>query len=574
VQDVQTTLPAGSVIRDRYTVEDLLGKGGFGAVYLVQDQRVRGNLFALKEVIDPNKEERMRFAFECEVLKRLDNPALPRVYRVFEDNKNIRVYMLMDYIAGPNLEILRQRQPEKRFSLSQAMRMMSPIVGAVSYLHRQRPPIIHRDIKPANIIVPDAGDEAVLVDFGIAKEYDQDSTTTAVRRCSPGYGAPEQYAKGTNPRTDIYGLGATFYAILTGTIPADALYRMTQMGSKSIDPLESVQQLAPDVPQHVSDAVHRAMSINSNDRFATVEEFWQALNTQPVVEPPLAVASVAAPQPVALQQVHAVEPAPVATPNISDVPTTVYRQVQPTTTRKRRIIPALIVMFALLALLAGVAFGTGFFSRASNFGSIPTTPVGQKRPVHAASTATTTPQSKPTTTNPTPVATATTPAQPTPPPTNAPTAPSSNYPILTGPYNGTVTDKLTSPATIANLSLSPLNQNGSAISGFATISLPLQGSGSFTGTVSTNKAVQFTVAAYATNLPLFFTGNIQPNGGISGTYCAIQNGQCNNNEGHGDWQVAPRSPTSFTAPQGGPYSFPNLANGNTESYNKDDYSLV
>src|SRR5947209_14578001 len=169
-------------------------------------------------MVDTSKQERARFAFECEVLKRVDHPALPRIYRVFEDDKNNRTYMLMDFIEGPNLETLRQKQPQKRFPLSQVMSMMAPIVEAISYLHKQRPPIIHRDIKPANIIVPSTGDQTVLVDFGIAKEFDPDSTTTAVRRCSPGYVAPEQYNRGTNIRTDIYGMVATFYVLLTGVV--------------------------------------------------------------------------------------------------------------------------------------------------------------------------------------------------------------------------------------------------------------------------------------------------------------------------------------------------------------------
>jgi serine/threonine protein kinase len=172
VQDLHVTLPSGTVLQSRYEVKDLLGRGGFGAVYLVKDQRVRGNLFALKELVDPDQKERARFTFEGEVLKRLDHPSLPRVYRVFEDASNHRAYMLMDYIEGPNLEILRQRQPEKRFPFAQVMRIMAPIVAAVSYLHQLTPPIIHRDIKPPNIIVPTDGEEAVLVDFGIAKEYD------------------------------------------------------------------------------------------------------------------------------------------------------------------------------------------------------------------------------------------------------------------------------------------------------------------------------------------------------------------------------------------------------------------
>ena len=110
MQQVQDALPIGTIIRtsnrDCYSVADLLGKGGFGAIYLVRDQRVKQNLFALKEVINPGKHERAHFTFEFEVLTRLDHPALPRVYRIFEDFERNHVFVLMEDIEGPNLELL------------------------------------------------------------------------------------------------------------------------------------------------------------------------------------------------------------------------------------------------------------------------------------------------------------------------------------------------------------------------------------------------------------------------------------------------------------------------------------
>src|SRR6266566_5009197 len=157
-------LKLGATIRDpsggRYVIEGLLGKGGFGAVYLVRERRDKRRQFALKEVINPNKQDRERFIFEGEILKRLYHRALPRVYRIFEHGKLKRVYMLMDYIKGKNLETLRKEQPEQRFSLSLVLSLMAPIVDALIYLHHQEPPIVHRDIKPENIIVPIGADEA------------------------------------------------------------------------------------------------------------------------------------------------------------------------------------------------------------------------------------------------------------------------------------------------------------------------------------------------------------------------------------------------------------------------------
>src|SRR6266496_1196469 len=246
----QMTLPKGYIVRDSekksYVVESLLGRGGFSAVYRVRERGSRQRVFALKEVIDPGKRERERFIFEWEVLKKLDHPALPQVYRVFEHRKLRRIYILMRYVNGPDMEILRAEQPDKRFSLSLLLTLLDPIVAAVSYLHRQDAPIVHRDIKPANIIVPMGGDEAVLVDFSIAKEYIPDSTTTANRHGSPGYAAPEQYATGTTPRTDLYGLGATLYTLLTGVVPVDALTRLT---SAKVDPLKPVNALVTDIPR-------------------------------------------------------------------------------------------------------------------------------------------------------------------------------------------------------------------------------------------------------------------------------------------------------------------------------------
>src|SRR5437588_7024819 len=272
-------LPIGATIKHtdggRYIVESLLGKGGFGAVYLVRDRHVKQHLFALKEVIDPNKRERELFTFEGEILKRLDHRALPHVYQLFEDGKLKRVYMLMDYIEGRNLEALRKEQPEMRFSLPLVLTLMAPIVDALVYMHHQDPPIVHRDIKPENIIVPARGDEAVLVDFSIAKEYVEERTTTVIRHGSPGYAALEQYGSGTTPRTDIYGLAATIYTLLTGSIPPDAITRA--IGSKGFDPLEPANLITPDVPWAIAMTIERAMSISSNDRFATVEEFWQEL---------------------------------------------------------------------------------------------------------------------------------------------------------------------------------------------------------------------------------------------------------------------------------------------------------
>ena len=278
----QMTLPIGITVQDdhggHYCVEQLLGKGGFSAVYLVSERCNKHRVFALKEVLNPSRQDRKQLLFECELLKRLNHPALPRVYHIFEQAELKRVYLLMEYIKGKDLEVLRNEQPGKRFPLQSVLTLLEPIVDALMYLHQQEPPVLHRDIKPANIIVPPDGRSAALVDFRMAKEYQPESTTTVFRRGTPGYAAIEQYSNegNTDARTDVYGLGATFYTLLTGVKPVNAVKRVT--AEKGKDPLKPAHLLVPGIPQPVSRAIQRALSLHPENRFATVEDFWYALH--------------------------------------------------------------------------------------------------------------------------------------------------------------------------------------------------------------------------------------------------------------------------------------------------------
>ncbi len=546
MQDVQTLLPNGSIIQNRYMVESLLGKGGFGAVYLVHDTRVKGNQFALKEVIDPKKQDRVHFLFEGEVLKRLDSAALPRVYRVFEDEAHARVYLLMDYIDGPNLDRLRRQQPENRFALPDMLRLLAPVVEAVIYLQSQKPPIIHRDIKPANIIVPPNGDGPVLVDFGIAKEYDQDATTTAVRRLSPNYSAPEQYSQGTNPRTDVYGMAATFYTLLTGTPPIDAFERITQKGDSGIDPLKPVNHFVPTIPPFVAEAIHRAMALASDERFPTMEAFWHALQTQsfttPSVAPIVPLAEARSSEPV---QSAVVLASAMTSPNVGK-----QQQVQEHHSNKRRLLLPLFTLLALAALLIGALFGTSFFSRGTPSRSSASVGTATARQ-HVASTPTshsTTPSSAADTRTPT--ATATAHATPSPSAKQKPT-PAPSYPSVDNQYSGSIHN---TPGNIdGTMTLTNVHQNGSTISGTMTLTNGLSGTAPFTnGTIASNNTVQFEVTPYTQYPPLLFQGRMNADGSLTGTYCSVQGNQCNYAAGgYGTWRVYPPSPSSLI-----PYNLP------------------
>jgi len=273
MNDMQSTLQAGHFIRGRYKVIDLLGQGVSGAVYLVTDERIPEKQFVLKEVVHVVHEERRELPFNATALKQLQHPALPRVYRVFSGDNRDRSYILMEYIEGSNLRVMRQLMPGKRLSLHAAMTLLSPIMDAVSYMHQQHPHQVHGDIKPANIIAPIAGVSTTskLVDLGGIRELD-----AVAQQDMLNFRAPEQFGKRASRRSDIYALGAVFYTLLTGTIPVSAPERVACINAGEPDPLWPLSQITP-FAQVVAQAIHQAMAISRHDRFVSVEQFREAL---------------------------------------------------------------------------------------------------------------------------------------------------------------------------------------------------------------------------------------------------------------------------------------------------------
>ncbi len=540
MQDVQTILPNGTTIRNRYVIEELLGKGGFGAVYRVRDLRVKGNQFALKEVIDPKKRDRVHFLFEGEILKQLDSSSLPRVYHIFEDEPRRRVYLLMDYTEGTNLDQLRRQQPGKRFSLPDALRLLAPIVEAVSYLHKWQPPIIHRDIKPANIIIPSTGDQPVLVDFGIAKEYDQEATTTAVRRLSPNYSAPEQYTQGTNPRTDIYGMAATLYTLLTGTPPVDAFERITQIGNRGIDPLEPANQLVPEIPASVAKAIQRAMALAIDERFSTIEAFWQALQPESFLS---ALPERNTPLPLA----HSATPLSLAAEGVVTSPTGNIPQQGRRRSERSRLLFPLFVLIALAALLFGALLGTGTLSANNPLHHALFSGIAANRPPVSSTHTSNTPHPSVASTA-VPSSTATPSVSPSPTTKPSPTAASSNVPVLNNTYIGTIHN---TPGNInGTMTLTAIRQNGTNINGNLTLSNGLSGQANFTGTVSSGGVVQFLVTPYTQYLPLLFQGHINADQSLNGTYCSARGNQCDYaSGGYGNWKASPPSSSSIIPSQ-------------------------
>ena len=531
MQKVRAILPIGTVLNGQYIVESLFGKGGFGNVYLTRDQYDKQNLFALAELINPKEQKGYRFTLQYVLPPPFRPRAVPRAPSVFTDDTLGRTCLLMSYSEEPHLEILRLQQPEQRFPFPQVITIIAPIMRAVSHLHQQHPPVIHQNIKPASIIVPRTTGEPVLALLRIVKK--QGLWWSPVPYFAPCYGAIEQYREEFSTRTDIYGLGATCYLLLTGLVPPDASYRATQLASTGIDLLKPVNEVVPTIPSFTADAIQQAMALKDDHRFSSVEQFWEALwspvtrsslsrspsgpptSLPPPATPTQAVtgfATISAPRPpqVSRSWKHGW---PFARQQIAEKPAPVPKPLHsPRSWRLGILIGGLLALFTVLVV------GVSLWSHA---------PAGT--PAHSAIV---TPRH-------TASAVVTPPSQPTGTPTTFPTTPVSGLPMVAGSYQGTLHN---TPADVTStMSLTNIKQVSREISGHLALGPGLLGDGFFTGTVDTARRIQFTVPGAFGNGPLHFSGIVQADGSLTGSYCSLdQTNRCNPSAGgYGIWNVKP-----------------------------------
>jgi formylglycine-generating enzyme required for sulfatase activity/predicted Ser/Thr protein kinase len=289
------SLSEGDVLDNRYRVLRPLGEGGMGAAYLVEDRRLGRQCVAKASALHDTA-FREQFEQEARVLAALNHPNLPEVYDYFFA-RNIP-YLIMQYVRGLTLDRLKGDRASP-FEVAQVVAWAHDLLDALIYLHGQDPPIIHRDIKPSNVCITPEG-KAVLLDFGIARRLDRTSTQTGARLHSAHYSPIEQYpaetigsyytlqqyldelkAAGihTGPYSDVYSLGATLYFALTLLDPPDACWRRIEEG------LRPVQEVNPDVPEFLAEALDMALAVDPRERCQTAAQFRQILQPEPVEVP-------------------------------------------------------------------------------------------------------------------------------------------------------------------------------------------------------------------------------------------------------------------------------------------------
>ncbi len=274
---------AGEILRGRYRIHRIIGQGGMGCIYLADDLRLEGRQCALKEVehdrtLPPEmlREAREQFLREATVLARLDHPNLPKVSDFFSIGS--RDYLVMDFVPGKDLRtlMLEARQSEKFLPEEEVLDWASQLCDALTFLHRQDPPIVHRDIKPSNLKVTPSG-LLKLVDFGLVKLLASGEVTITILQGQGTalYTPLEQYGGDsghTDVRSDIYAFGATLYHLLTNTAPPDARERF-------LDPnlLTPLRQINPELSARTERAIVWAMNLHPDERPESVERFRQAL---------------------------------------------------------------------------------------------------------------------------------------------------------------------------------------------------------------------------------------------------------------------------------------------------------
>lgn len=284
--------PGTNLCDGKYTIEAKIGKGGFGITYKAI-QNGLNRVVCIKEYFPAGKctratkkntvfvqgtseqvfeKYRQAFVREAKMLATLHHPNIVEVLDVFDENNTS--YMVMTFVKGKSLQqivAVRGKLP-----YPETVNYIAQITNAVGYIHDHH--ILHRDIKPDNIMIT-ADFKAILIDFGSAREFEQDKTQVHTSMLTHGYAPTEQYTANSRKGsyTDIYAIGATFYFVLTGQVPMESAARLTEQ-------MPSPKDLVPEIPEEANRTILKAMQLKAENRHQTVHEFMDDIrNVKPSV---------------------------------------------------------------------------------------------------------------------------------------------------------------------------------------------------------------------------------------------------------------------------------------------------
>ncbi|WP_233467105.1 serine/threonine-protein kinase [Dolichospermum flos-aquae] len=258
----------------KYTIEKELGEGGFGITYRARDNQ--GNFVVIKTLNDAIQKRadfakfQQDFLNEAIKLAKCSHPHIVQIYEVIHEND--LWCMVMEYIDGEDLGTIVENQGI--LSETEALRYIQQIGSALTVVHDNG--LLHRDIKPQNIMLRSGKSEAVLIDFGIAREFSQNLTQTHTQMLADGFAPIEQYDKKAKRGafTDVYALAATLYSVLTGELPT--ISPMRAIGTE----LEEAKKINSSISDKVNQAIIKGMEIKPENRPQSISEWLSLLNIQ------------------------------------------------------------------------------------------------------------------------------------------------------------------------------------------------------------------------------------------------------------------------------------------------------
>lgn len=285
-------LNKGTLLQGRkYRIEKVLGQGGFGITYLATqtnlNRKVAIKEFFMKDLCSRNEltnqvcytssnktfvdNFKKKFSKEARTISALNHPNIIRIYDNFEENGT--AYYAMEYIDGASInDILNEKG---KLQENVALQYIREVANALHYIHSKH--INHLDIKPGNIMVRNSDNTVVLIDFGVAKQYDlstDEGTTSTPVGVSHGYSPIEQYSDGGvknfSPQSDIYALGATLYRMVIGEKPPHAI-SISQNG---------FPEFPNTLSKSIRSAIIAAMKQKRSERPQSIEAFINILNGQ------------------------------------------------------------------------------------------------------------------------------------------------------------------------------------------------------------------------------------------------------------------------------------------------------
>jgi serine/threonine protein kinase len=290
--EMMSSVPVGTLLRQRYVIKQILGQGGFGRTYLAADQERFNEPCVIKEFTVPYQDDALidkaktLFQREASILYQIQHPQIPRFWAAFETEQ--RLFLVQDFVQGQTYRsVLKARKAQgKAFSEEEILYLLNHLLPVLSYLHDRD--IIHRDISPENVILQTSAKDGsngehfamqglpMLIDFGAVKEAASHwpivSTLTRVGKV--GYAPPEQLQTGNvSPHSDIYAVGASCLVLLTGREPQTLLNSQT---------LTWQWQPYTQMSDRLATVLQKMLALHPGDRYQSAKEAWADL--QPLMD--------------------------------------------------------------------------------------------------------------------------------------------------------------------------------------------------------------------------------------------------------------------------------------------------